>query len=211
MWLAYMLLMLITGKITGFLPAAALLLPLVFLFLAGFLLVLLSETRFFRPLPCAAAFLALVGLDQSVKGLVHTFLGENSVSLLGGLLRLKIARNPSNAAFSFLDIKVPPASVLIGKAAVLLLIAGLFFRIFQKYAGSRYLMPTAVLLAAGAVSSFFDSLFWGYSLDFINIPPFCTADIKDIYIDLGLGALLLTAKANGWLSSKKKTPPVENP
>lgn len=207
-----MLLMLVTGRITGFLSVAALLLPLVFLFLAGFFLVLLSNKMcFLKPLPCTVAFLALVGLDQSVKGLAHTFLGENSVSLLGGLLRLKIARNPSNAAFSFLDIQVPPAAVLISKAIILLLIAGLFFRIHRKYAGSRSLMLTAVLLAAGSVSSFFDSLFWGYSLDFINIPSFCTADIKDIYIDLGLGALLLTAKANGWFSFKKKTPPVETP
>ena len=141
-----------------------------------------AGTRFF-----AVGFAVLVVLDQTVKLLVSSAPDGWSVNGFWGLLRIRPVKNIHNAAaLSFFDVRVPIAAVAAGKAAILVLLAGLLLYCKRKYGGGRAFGLCAMFLAAGVVCSLLDTSVWGYSLDYLSVPTFCVADLKDVFLDLSL-------------------------
>ena len=63
-----------------------------------------------------------------------------------------------------------------------------------------------VFLFCGALCSLIDKVFYGGSLDFIGISNLFIADIKDIYINLGLYFFLLGSYSSGYLTSDEIVP-----
>ena len=62
-----------------------------------------------------------------------------------------------------------------------------------------------IFVLCGALCSLIDKVFYGGSLDFIGISNLFIADIKDIYINLGILFFILTLYNNGYLSSEEDT------
>ena len=61
-----------------------------------------------------------------------------------------------------------------------------------------------IFVSCGALCSLIDKVFYGGSLDFIGISNLFIADIKDIYINLGILFFALTMFNNGYLSSNNE-------
>ena len=62
-----------------------------------------------------------------------------------------------------------------------------------------------IFVFCGALCSLIDKVFYGGSLDFIGISNLFIADIKDIYINLGILFFVLKLFNNGYLSSDEDT------
>ena len=62
-----------------------------------------------------------------------------------------------------------------------------------------------IFVTCGAICSLIDKVFYGGSLDFIGISNLFIADIKDLYINLGILFFALTMFNNGYLSSNEDT------
>ena len=62
-----------------------------------------------------------------------------------------------------------------------------------------------VFIFAGALCSLIDKIFYGGSLDFIGISNLFIADIKDIYINLGILFFIVTIFDSGYLKSDNDT------
>lgn len=62
-----------------------------------------------------------------------------------------------------------------------------------------------LFILSGALCSLIDKIFYGGSLDFIGISDLFIADIKDIYINLGILFFVLTLFNNNYLSSSEET------
>jgi signal peptidase II len=62
-----------------------------------------------------------------------------------------------------------------------------------------------VFVTCGAICSLIDKVFYGGSLDFIGISNLFIADIKDLYINMGILFFALTMFNNGSLSSNEST------
>ena len=61
-----------------------------------------------------------------------------------------------------------------------------------------------IFVFCGALCSLIDKVFYGGSLDFIGISNLFIADIKDLYINLGILFFALTMFNNGYLSSSNE-------
>ena len=57
-----------------------------------------------------------------------------------------------------------------------------------------------LFIMAGGLGSLIDKLFYGGSLDFIGISNLFIADIKDIYINLGILFFIMLIYVNGYFS-----------
>ena len=62
-----------------------------------------------------------------------------------------------------------------------------------------------IFISCGAICSLIDKVFYGGSLDFIGISNLFIADIKDLYINMGILFFALTMFNNGYLSSNEST------
>ena len=73
----------------------------------------------------------------------------------------------------------------------------------MNYLSTFYIKVIAfIFLFTGALCSLIDKIFYGGSLDFIGICNLFIADIKDIYINLGLYAFIICAYSSGYLTSE---------
>ena len=59
-----------------------------------------------------------------------------------------------------------------------------------------------LFIFAGALCSVIDKVFYGGSLDFIGISDLFIADLKDIYINLGLLFFIMSCYKNGFFSEE---------
>ena len=62
-----------------------------------------------------------------------------------------------------------------------------------------------VFIFAGALCSFIDKVFYGGSLDFIGISDLFIADLKDIYINIGLLFFIMSCYKSGFFNEEETT------
>ena len=62
-----------------------------------------------------------------------------------------------------------------------------------------------IFVSCGAICSLIDKVFYGGSLDFIGISNLFIADIKDLYINIGILFFALTMFNNGYLTNNEDT------
>ena len=85
----------------------------------------------------------------------------------------------------------------------------LFIEIYRytkiKCGKSFWIDMCFIFIFAGALCSFIDKVFYGGSLDFIGISNLFIADIKDMYINLGLLFFIMSCYKNGFFSEEETT------
>lgn len=69
--------------------------------------------------------------------------------------------------------------------------------------GKKFLNGMLLFFTAGLLCSFIDVVFWGGSLDFLRLSDWFTFDLKDIYLNIASGFLLLYA-GNYFLKKYRK-------
>lgn len=190
-WLMYLGFELILGE-NILLPVSGL--TLLFLYILGGLAELAEQqygqlgSRF----SLLAGAGALAALDHLAKLVVLAFLPIGKrVALIPGSIDLQQTLNMEAAwlpnRFGFV-IPIPLLSIL---AIAIMLIS---VAVYNYYTGTHrrttYSDLALVLLFAGALSAFGDQIFRGYTVDFLAFKGFFVADLKDIYLSLGLAGVL---------------------
>ncbi len=192
-WVAYMLLELVLGHSILEWPN---LLIVLFLYLTGCLIQFAGQGKYASPRGrhLLYAGIGLVAADQLAKLAVQMTLLENQVvHIIPPLVNLARVHNLSASwlaeKFQWQFLALP---LLMAISILMLLAVVAIYRYYRgcKMQHSVWADAGTVLLAAGIASALLDQTLRGYTLDFINLPNLFTADIKDICLTLGIGAVL---------------------
>ncbi|MBQ3513327.1 MAG: signal peptidase II [Lachnospiraceae bacterium] len=129
----------------------------------------------------------LIVLDQLLKIIVYRF--DINMNILGKLLRIKQTKNLEQmAALNFLNIKMDGSVIIIFKILLIFIVLGVFFMIKNK---NRNVIAGFILLMSAAIVTLIDSVFWGYTLDFICFDKLTCYDMKDFYVDIAIGFIFM--------------------
>lgn len=144
-----------------------------------------------RLLLILAILISCVGCDQTTKSVAKAYLSETQpVSLLGGGIRLQVAKN--YGAFLSMGASMGEASrgalLSVGVGVVL---AGLLAYLFVNKPANPIVAFAIALIVGGGVSNLIDRLrYGGYVVDFINlgVGPLRTGifNVADMAIMLGV-------------------------
>ncbi len=208
MWGIYFLFELITGRITE-LSSFIINLILIFIFIfTGYMLYMLSlnfKNGFSNKKLITFSILFLL-IDQGTKIVIKLFFFNAQKEILSNMLFF----NPLiNTDGSWLNARFGtsisfPILITINVFALFLLFE--LFRYLQiKGIKDFWSDLTFLFLFIGASCSLIDKIFYGGSLDFIGISNLFVADIKDIYINLGLFAFIVETYNTGYLTSKEES------
>ena len=127
----------------------------------------------------------LVILDQIIKLLLCKTGFE--IKIISKLFMIKQSHNINQTGiFNFLNIEITQVHAIIFKTILLIVIL-----CFYSFCRSEISKKGLTLLVAGAVANILDSVFYGYTLDYIYFYRTTTYDLKDYYVDAGLSVLIL--------------------
>ncbi|MGI6167253.1 MAG: signal peptidase II [Eubacteriales bacterium] len=137
-----------------------------------------------------AAIAAIVYLDQLTKWLITTYLPEDGIIIINGVLRFTYVEN-TGAAFGMLS---DYRWVFISLSSIAIL--GMLWYLFFKKPESRLLNLSLVLLAGGGIGNMIDRVLLGYVVDFIDFYAFpkiwfWVFNIADVCITIGTALLSL--------------------
>lgn len=208
MWLIYILFELFTGRITN---AETIIFNifLIFLFaLTGYIIYNISEKHIygFNSSVVFMLFTFFLLLDQGIKIVIKLFYFNTNKTIINNMLYF----NPIiNTDGSWLNARFGTSVSFPLLIAVNILALFLFIEVYRYYhfKGNKDFWSDMcfIFVLCGALCSLIDKVFYGGSLDFIGISNLFIADIKDIYINLGILFFILTLYNNGYLSSEEDT------
>lgn len=208
MWLIYFLFEIFSGRVKDLYTLILnLSLTLVFAF-TGWIIYKYS-TKFskgFNSKTLFIIFIILMLLDQGSKVIIKFNFFNDYFEIIPNFLSFDPIINTQgswlNARFNF-NLSFP-LLILINAIALFL-----FFEIYRyiKYKGTKNFWGDMcfIFIFAGALCSLIDKVFYGGSLDFIGISNLFIADLKDIYIDLGLLFFVMVCYKSGYLQDSEET------
>ena len=144
-------------------------------------------------------------IDQGIKLVIKFFFFEDYIEIIKGFLSF----NPIiNTDGSWLNARFGtgisfPLLIFVNFIAILL--------VFELY---RYYFLRGIIILgnmcflfifSGSLCSLIDKIFYGGSLDFIGISNLFIADIKDIYINLGILFFIMLNLVSGYLTDEDNT------
>ncbi len=189
MWLIYILFELFTGRITN---STMLIgnIALLFLFAIIGYIIYVSSLKFNNGLKrnqLIILFTILMILDQGSKLLIKLFFFNDNIVIIKDFLSFNPIINTDgswlNARFNT-GIGFP---ILIFVNFIALFIFTEIYRYYNcKNKQSFWVDSCFIFMFAGALCSLIDKIFYGGSLDFIGIGDLFIADLKDIFINLGV-------------------------
>jgi signal peptidase II len=208
MWVLYILFELFTGRITDS-QTILFNIMLILLFALVGLFAYILGTKYenglkFNILLFLFGFFLL--FDQGVKILIKLFWFNNDFPIINNMLYFRPIINTQgswlNARFGT-SVSFP---ILITLNIFAIII---FFEVYRYYLhnGNKDFWSDMcfIFISCGAICSLIDKVFYGGSLDFIGISNLFIADIKDLYINMGILFFALTMFNNGYLSSNEST------
>ena len=204
----WLLFLAITGLQGGFITGQQILVaayPLLFFYLIAATLESLSRKikQFARGWWMLALALGLMLLDQTIKLLVTAFIPfRTAVPLIDGWLNLSHNCN-FQGSWVLSQFNQPVSSLIpMGMMAFLLLIFSWFgYRYYVVHQRASLWADAAFLgLFAGLASWLVEMPLRGHIVDFICLPNVVTADLKDIYLTIGIAAIFVETLDNPGLS-----------
>ena len=140
----------------------------------------------------------LAAVDQLIK-LVLSKTGFET-KLISNIFMIKQTHNVNQTGlFNFLKIETSQTSMLIFKAVLLVLVICLY-RLFKSDTAKK-----AYVFAAAAVTShLLDTVFYGYTLDYIFFRKTIVYDMKNYYVDVFVAALIIIVIGHELKKSKEK-------
>ena len=206
MWLAYFIFEIVTGRVNNFYTFITnLLLTIIFAF-TGWIIYLISRkyNNGFKNKTVFIIFLTLMAIDQGIKLIIKFFFFDKYFEIIKDFLYFQPIINTHgswlNARFG-LGVGF---SVLI---FINILAVFLFIELYRYYIskGNKNFWAdmTFLFITSGALCSLIDKVFYGGSLDFIGISNLFIADIKDLYINLGVLFFIVFAYVKGYFKNMK--------
>lgn len=201
MWLMYFLFELFTGRINDKLTLIGNILFLLLFALVGYLIYYLSTkfTAGFNFKKMSLLFFIVMLIDQGSKIIIKLFFFDERIPILNGFLSFHPIINTDG---SWLNARFDTGvsfSLLIFINFVALFLFTEIYRYYLCNGNKNFWGDMSFLfLFSGALCSFIDKTFYGGSLDFIGVSDLFIADIKDIYINLGILFFALTLYNDGF-------------
>lgn len=143
--------------------------------------------------PFLIPILCLVLLDQMIKIIISTAFMQYNINIFGDWVRFKPILNVHLSwGGNYINIlSNPVVLVLLNLLVLFIFVSGyLLYKTKRKTISFsvRIIMACGI---AGCCCSLLDKLFWGGSLDFIQIPGFFTFDLKDCYLSAAEALLVI--------------------
>lgn len=202
MWFIYLLFEIVTGRVTN-LYSLILNTSLIIIFaIVGYIIYILGKrySNGFTSKNIFTIFSILMIIDQGIKLVIKSFFFNEYFEIIPSFLSFDPIINTQgswlNARFNF---GVNFSFLIIINILALILFLELYR--YYLYKGNKDFWADLCFLfiLAGAFCSLIDKVFYGGSLDFIGISDLFIADIKDIYINLGILFFIMTIYKNGYL------------
>lgn len=202
MWTLYFLFEVITGRVND-MSTVLLNIVLIILFAIVGLIIYIVSTKFskgFNWKNTLIIFLIFFLIDQGSKFIIGSYFFYNRFDIIPEVLSFHPIINTEgswlNARFDFgLGF-----TFLIIINAIALFIFTEVYRYYIKDGRKSFWSDIAfIFIVCGALCSLIDKIFYGGSLDFIGISNLFIADIKDIYINLGIFAFIMEIYNSGYL------------
>ena len=147
---------------------------------------ILKKVEFTLPMAILTAVL-LSAADQIIKIIIYKF--DLSTELVGYFLRIEPTKNLNQTAmFNFLNLELNRTFIIIFKAVFVLALFCIFIKLKNK---SAYIWYAFVLLLSAGIANLADSVAWGYTLDYVFFSRLTCYDLKDFYVDTGIGLVLM--------------------
>jgi signal peptidase II len=208
MWILYFLFELFTGRIND-LYTLILNLSLIFVFIfAGWIIFIFSEKHAlgFSKIQMLIIFIVLMLIDQGAKIIIKTKFFTSYFEIIPNFLSF----NPIiNTEGSWLNARFNtnigfPLLIVFNSISLVLFIE--IYRYVKANGLKNYWCDlTFLFIFSGALCSLIDKIFYGGSLDFIGISDLFIADIKDIYINLGLLFFIMVTYKSGYLKEDESS------
>ncbi|WP_195266926.1 signal peptidase II [Clostridium sp. 1001275B_160808_H3] len=205
MWLLYFAFEIITGRVDSFYTLGMnLLLTIIFAF-TGWIIYITSKKYYngFSSKIVFVIFLILMLIDQGIKLIIKLFYFDNYFEIIPKFLSFDPIINTDgswlNARFG-LGVGFS-ALIILNALAVILFIE--VYRYYLSKGNKEFWSDMAFLfILSGALCSLIDKIFYGGSLDFIGISNLFIADIKDMYINLGILFFIMLIYINGYFKEE---------
>ena len=213
MWFLYVLFELFTGRINDFETIFFNFILILLFALVGLLTYSLGikhENGFdSKTLVLLFAFFLLI--DQGIKILIKLLWFNNDIPIIQGMLYFRPIINTDG---SWLNARFGTSVSFPILITLNILAIFIFVEVYRYYLhnGNKDFWSDMcfIFVSCGALCSLIDKVFYGGSLDFIGISNLFIADIKDLYINLGILFFALTMFNNGYLSSNEEDTSVKD-
>jgi len=133
--------------------------------------------------------IALIALDQGIKLLIAHFMLDMQFTIIPHVFTFRVTQNIHLGWIpSMLDFMMPLyMAIMISVVAILFLIMFYRYLKFITFNWGKYnYIPTVFLILAlsGGFCKLIDDIFWGGTLDFIQLFDWFIFDLKDVYLTI---------------------------
>ncbi len=139
------------------------------------------------------AIILLIFIDMGIKIIIYSILNR-PIILFRDILEVSISKNINqNALLNYFNISYSFWIIIIIKILFAMLII-VTYKYFIKRSGGEffsYINLAFILFFSASFCSLLDSICYGYTLDYILFVDFMCCDIKDFYVDVGVGLFLI--------------------
>lgn len=206
MWLLYFSFEIITGRVNDLYTLIMNLLLTIIFAIIGILIYYLSKkySNGFKSKIIILIFMILMLIDQVTKFIIKSFFFNNYIEIIKGFLSFDPIINTDgswlNARFNF---NVSFSLLIIVNAIAIILFIELYRYYLSKGNKDFWGDMAFLFISTGALCSLIDKIFYGGSLDFIGISDLFIADIKDIYINLGILFFIMLIYIKGYFKEEE--------
>mgnify|MGYP000904277130 CR=1 FL=1 len=143
--------------------------------------------------PIWIGILFLIAIEQIIKIIIYNNFFDKRYAILPPVLYFEPMFNRHYSWFNSM-LKIDNSKWLhIAVVAIMIILIVLFYRFLNKRVGSfKIINVMFAFLISGAMCSLIDKVFWDGSLDYIMLKGFFTFDLKDLYIDVFIGLMILS-------------------
>ncbi|MDF2588765.1 MAG: signal peptidase [Anaerocolumna sp.] len=139
------------------------------------------------------SIILLIFLEQGIKIVINANYLNQKLPILPPYLYFEPMFNRSYSWFnSMLQLGISKWIHILFVGILLIFIILFYIYILQQYGFNHLINTMFTFLISGALCSLIDKVFWNGSLDYILIEGFFTFDLKDVYIDIFIGLLILS-------------------
>jgi signal peptidase II len=207
MWLAYYILELLSGNIHGIYSVLInLIIPTLFLSImaAIFYYISIKSITEFNSKKIILITFILIIIEQGTKLIIRNTLGigSNYEIITNWLYFYPLLNTLGSWGASRFGLTLGIKVFLIINIIAIPLVVQIYRFYIKENTPSFWVNVTFVLCFSGIVCSMIDKMFFGGSLDFLMLKDLFVADIKDFYITLSIGCLLVEILLNSKFQSK---------
>lgn len=197
LWIVYCMFEFFSGNIPTLYNIIMNLIPAILLTLISCLFFIYhKKSILLKSFPLVFTISALFLIDQFSKIIISMFFKYNNLKTLNVIPNYFSITPYINDQGSFIasrfNINAPFILFTLLNLIILMLIFFVYRYKLQKTHINSIEQLTFIFLFSGGLCSLIDKIFWGGSLDFLQIHNLFIADIKDIFITLGLGSFILS-------------------